>query len=203
MTQYPTDKHSCVLADLPWAFATWSHKGKGRSAEAFYDVMDLRAIKALPVGDWAASNCVLLLWITSPSLPQGLEVITAWGFTYKTVGFCWVKSLKNGAGFAIGLGHWSRANVELCLLATRGNPHRLNADVRQLIVAPRREHSRKPDEIYERIEKLAVGPYLELFASATTPHRDGWTRWVGKDRAPERRWKSSGYPQIAETEREP
>ena len=74
----------------------------------------------------------------------------------------------------MGLGYWTRANTEACLLATRGHPKRLRADIRQLIVAPRREHSRKPEAIYERIERLVAGPRLELFARQSRP---GWTAW--------------------------
>ena len=131
-----------------------------------------------------------------------VEIINAWGFEYKTNAFVWVKTIANREPalftapprFHFGMGHWTRSNPEQCLLATRGKPRRLNADVPELIVAPRREHSVKPDEIYSRIERLLTGPYLELFASAAAPHRDGWTRWVGKDRAPARRWSSNSYP---------
>jgi N6-adenosine-specific RNA methylase IME4 len=206
MTQHlPTGKFAAILADPPWPYATYSDKGKGRSAEAHYDVMSIPDICALPVQQWAADDCVLFLWITKPQLLNAApKVLAAWGFQFKTVGFFWVKTLaaKQQPGlfgpaplrFFFGMGHWTRANPELCLLATRGNPHRINADVADLILAPRREHSRKPDEVYERIERLVAGPYLELFASVEAPHRAGWTRWIGKDRAPARRWGSSSYP---------
>jgi N6-adenosine-specific RNA methylase IME4 len=135
-------------------------------------------------------------------------VINAWGFTYKTVGFYWAKLNKRVTGppyadsdFFTGLGFWTRAGPELCLLATRGHPHRRHADVRKLIVSPRREHSRKPDEAYGRIERLCAGPYLEIFASSTAPARPNWTRWVGKDHAPVRRWLSGGYPQAHQNEK--
>ena len=185
--------YGVILADPPWTFATYSRKGKGRSAEAHYDCMSLADIKSLPVGDWAAPDCALFLWITDPSLPQALEVIEAWGFVYKTVAFTWAKTTKDGAGFPIGCGYWTRANPEQCLLATRGRPQRLSRSVPQLIVAPRREHSRKPDEVYERIEALVPGPYLELFARAP---REGWHSW-GDEVATgpaDRRWASNCYP---------
>jgi N6-adenosine-specific RNA methylase IME4 len=79
-------------------------------------------------------------------------------------------------------------------IGTRGKPHRVNADVAELIIASRREHSRKPDEVYERVERLVAGAYLELLASAEAPHREGWTHWISKDRATVRRWKSDSYP---------
>jgi N6-adenosine-specific RNA methylase IME4 len=161
--------YGVIYADPPWAFATYSAKGKGRSAGAHYDCMDPYSIgHLLPIleKDHAyriADNAVLLLWVTDPMLPAGLDVIRAWGFTYKTVGFYWAKCGQDVHGYSdhevwpIGTGYWTRANPEQCLLATRGHPKRLNADVRKLIVAPRREHSRKPDEVYGRMERLCEG----------------------------------------------
>lgn len=96
------------------------------------------------------------------------------GFNYKTVAFTWAKQTKDAKGWSIGLGYWTRCNPEQCLLFTRGNPRRRSASVRQLVVAPRREHSRKPDEIYDRIETLIDGPYVELFARQ---RREGWSSW--------------------------
>lgn len=158
-----------ILADPPWIFRTWSARGKDRSAEKHYKMMSLDEIKAFPIP--ATNDCVLFLWCVYPSLPQALEVIKAWGFTYKTRAFTYVKLNKDGTPFT-GMGYWTRANTEICLLATRGHPKRIGKDVRELIQAPRREHSRKPDEQYERIERLVEGPYLELFARRK---RKGWT----------------------------
>lgn len=204
----PPAAYQVIYADPPWTFATFSRKGKGRSAEAHYDCMTLDGIKALPVADWAARDCVLLMWATDPLLERAFEVIRAWGFTYKTVGFYWAK-LNKGAprlvfderSFFTGMGFWTRANPEPCLLATRGKPQRVNADVRKLVVAPRREHSRKPDAVYERIEALCGGPYLELFSRCSRP---GWDSW-GLERGvldmgitPARRWRSTGYPEAAD-----
>jgi N6-adenosine-specific RNA methylase IME4 len=205
MTRHlPTGRFGAVFADPPWPYATYSAKGKGRSAEAHYDTMAIEDIAALPVALWAVPDWALFLWVTKPQLVHALAILTIWGFTNKTVGFTWIKTIggKGEPGlldaaplrFAFGLGHWTRANPEMCLLATRGKPHRLNADVPELIVAPRSEHSRKPDDILERIERLVAGPYLELFASSVAPHREGWTRWIGRDRAAARRWKSDSYP---------
>lgn len=190
----PLSQHyGVILADPPWTFATYSKKGKGRSAEAHYDCMSLMDIKAQPVGDWAAPDCALFLWATDPSLPQALEVMVAWGFVYKTVAFTWTKTTKDGTGFPIGCGYWTRANPEQCLLATRGRPQRLSRAVPQLVLAPRREHSRKPNEVYERIEALVAGPYLELFARE---QRAGWDSWGEEVEtgAAERRWASNSYP---------
>ena len=172
--------YGAIYADPPWRFSTYSDKGKGRSAEAHYDCMTLADIKAMPVAAWAARDAALFLWTTDPMLRHALEVIEAWGFTYKTVAFYWVKLNRNRGGmfleprdFFTGMGFWTRANPELCLLATRGKPQRRATDVAKLLVAARREHSRKPDETYDRIERLVDGPYLELFARATRP---GWDR---------------------------
>jgi N6-adenosine-specific RNA methylase IME4 len=177
MSAPPRANHFGVIyADPPWTFATYSRKGKGRSAEAHYDCMTLDDIRALPVAEWAADDCVLFLWTTDPLLEKAFEVIRSWGFIYKTVGFYWVKLNKYASKpvhdqqrFFTGLGFWTRANPELCLLATRGHPRRRSARVPKLIVSPRREHSRKPDETYQRIEALCEGPYLEIFARDPSP----------------------------------
>lgn len=195
----------CVIyADPPWRFATYSDKGKGRSAEAHYDCLSIDDIKRFPVASWAASDAVLLLWTTDPLLPRALEVIEAWGFTYKTVGFYWVKLNKSAQrrlarghlterDFFTGLGFWTRANPEPCLLATRGAPKRLAGDVPKLLIAPRREHSRKPDETYARIERLLPGLYLELFARQSRPGWDGFGDQEGlfdRGAVRTRRWPS-------------
>ena len=133
--------------------------------------MTIDDIMALPGASWAADDAVLLLWATKPMLPRALEVIVAFGFTYKTIGFTWAKTTAAGDRFPIGMGFWTRANREPCLLATRGAPKRTSAAVPELIISPRREHSRKPDEAYERIEVLVDGPYLEMFARHRRP---GW-----------------------------
>ena len=114
MSAFPQPKHYRVIyADPPWTFSTYSRKGKGRSPEAYYDCMSLADIKALPVADWAADDCVLLLWATDPLLDKAFDVIGAWGFTYKTVGFYWAKLRRPETPFCegsffTGLGFWTR-----------------------------------------------------------------------------------------------
>src|SRR5579883_3443792 len=116
----PPDRYRVIYADPPWTFATYSHKGKGRSAEAYYDCMSLDAIKALPVAEWAARDCVLLLWATDPLLPAAFEVIRAWGFTYKTVGFYWAKLNKSASRpFEAAAGRHQKAD---CRPAPRTQP---------------------------------------------------------------------------------
>ena len=175
-----TGKFRVIYADPPWNFRTYSAKGRGRCPDAHYDVMSLQDIKNLrsEIDIHADDDCALFLWATDPLLPQAIDLINAWGFNYKTVAFYWAKLNKKATdkhftvtSFFTGLGYWTRANAEMCLLATRGSPKRKSRSVKRLVIAPRREHSRKPDEIYERIESLMDGPYLELFARST---QSGW-----------------------------
>jgi len=170
-----------ILADPPWKFLTRSVKGKGRSAEAWYDCMTLADIKALPVAQMAAPDSLLLLWTTRTYLEQAFGVIAAWGYVFKTIAFTWVKTTKDGKGFPMGMGYHTRGNPELCLLAARGKGvQRLRRDARELIISPRRKHSQKPNEAYDRIERLWPGPCLEL--SPVITGRAG-NRWATKSTA--------------------
>ncbi len=166
--------YSVIYADPPWSFDVWSGAGKDRAAENHYPTMGQEEIEALPVEALAADDCALFLWACWPQLPEALAVIQAWGFEYKTAAFIWVKTTKDDSRPATGMGYWTRANSEVCLLATRGSPPRLNADVHQVIMSPRMEHSRKPDEAAERIERLVPGPYFEVFCRHP---REGWDVW--------------------------
>lgn len=173
--------YGAILADPPWRFEAWSGKGTARSADNHYDTMKSDEMSQLPVWDLPARDCVLFMWVCWPLLHDALGFIAHWGFEYKTCAFSWMKAdasqidlLRDDLDAQVGMGYWTRANSEVCLLATRGKPRRLNADVRQGIIAPRREHSRKPDGIHERIERLVAGPYCELFARQK---RDGWDVW--------------------------
>lgn len=183
----PRNRYGAILADPPWRFKTYNEKGRLKSPDwrtakgmpMHYETMDTADIAALPVADLAAENSALFMWISWPMLESALSIISAWGFTYKTCGFAWFKGdalplFPDDMRGQMGCGYWSRANSEVCLLATRGSPKRLHADVRQAILEPRREHSRKPDAIYGRIERLVAGPYIELFARAA---RSGWANW--------------------------
>ena len=119
-------KYSIIYADPPWAYRTYSKKGQGRSAESHYPTMCIEDIKALPVGELAAKDCALFLWITFPCLCEALEVLTAWGFSYKTVAFVWVKQNRRNDDLFTGMGYWTRANAEICILATKGHPKRVD-----------------------------------------------------------------------------
>jgi len=183
----PRRHFGAILVDPPWTFAAYSGKGKKRSAERYYDTMTTAQVAAMPVGDLAADDCCLFVWVSWPHLPDAFELMRTWGFDYKTCGFDWMK--VRGADMScdypeptISLGYWTRTNSEPCLLATRGNPKRRNRGVRMGIIEPRREHSRKPDCVRDRIMRLVDGPYLELFARSEAT---GWTSWgneVGKFR---------------------
>ncbi len=163
-------KYAVVYADPPWRYGGAFF---GRAIEDHYPTMPLQKIKALDVP--AADDCVLLLWATLPLLRQAFEVIDAWGFTYKTVAFTWIKQNKSGNGLFMGLGWWTRANAELCLLATRGRPKPVSHSVHSVVISPRRRHSQKPDEVRERIVELVGNvPRLEMFARNGTP---GWDVW--------------------------
>lgn len=137
-------KYAVILADLPWEFRAYSPKGDGRSAGKHYPTMELADIKALPVADIADKDCALFLWTVFPRLEDIFAVIKAWGFTYKTVAFAWVKQNKKSDSLFWGMGYWTRDNMELCLLATRGNPKRASAGAHQVVVSRIQEHSRKP-----------------------------------------------------------
>ncbi|MBZ9979765.1 hypothetical protein LB521_01205 [Mesorhizobium sp. BR-1-1-8] len=173
-------KYPIILADPAWHFKT-NVTQKGRHVTKHYDTMSIDEIKNLPVADVSADDAILFLWVTNPLLDRAPEIIASWGFRYKTVGFTWIKQNKKSEGLFKGMGYYTRANAEHCLIATRGKVlPRKSKSVEQLIFAPRREHSRKPDEIYHRIEALYEGPYLELFSRSSKP---GWTLWgneVGK-----------------------
>lgn len=179
-------KYATIYADPPWLFEIWG-KAAGASRDPKYQCAEVSKIAQLPVGELAAPDCALFMWVTWPLLLDGLSLIEAWGFKYKTCAFSWIKAhagqmemFRDDADVQVGLGYWTRANSEACLLATRGKPKRLNMDVRQAIIEPRREHSRKPTVCYDRIERLVAGPYLELFARTQRPGWDAWGNEVGK-----------------------
>ena len=180
LANLPQGHFGAIYADPPWHFDVWA-EGSNRNAASKYTTMDAKGIAALPVGELASPDCALFMWIVWPRLYESLEVMEGWGFSYKTCAFSWIKADGRQVSFIadetpvqVGLGYWTRANSEVCLLATRGKPKRLNADVRQAIIEPRRQHSRKPDCVPSRIERLVAGPYLELFARTSRP---GWTVW--------------------------
>jgi N6-adenosine-specific RNA methylase IME4 len=172
MLTLPDIKASALLVDPPLAFRTWSPRGEGRSPQHHYACLSFEQLAALPILRVASSHCFLFLWIPLRSVFLVEPLMRAWGFAFSGAAFAWVKQNRNGLGWFMAGGYGTRHNVEVCWLGRRGSPRRKSAGVRELIIAPVREHSRKPDEIYSRIESLCDGPYLELFARQQWP---GWT----------------------------
>jgi len=175
-------KFNIIYADPPWRFKNWSmkelatrgEKWARRNGRSPYDVMDSEEIYSLPVEKIAAKDSILFLWATYPKIQEALTTIERWGFTYKTVAFTWVKTNKVATdSFHFGLGYWTRGNPEICLLATRGKPKRVNKSVANLVVSPLRGHSAKPDIVRGYVTDLMGDlPRIELFA------REDYEGWV-------------------------
>lgn len=175
-----------IHADVPWRFDSYSEKGEERSAQNHYGCMSLQDIARMNVAAHAAEDAHLFFWVTGPFLATGqhIPIMRSWGFEPTAAAFVWLKlnqdwnpkwpTYMEDAMFFMGLGHTTRQNAEYVILGRRGNPKRLAKDVRQIICSPLREHSRKPDEVYRRIERYAEGPYLDLFGRQG---RLGWTVW--------------------------
>ncbi len=157
----------------------WSYKDKAlagnRGAGCKYDVMTTVDISKLPVKELAEDDCILFMWVTMPKLNECFEVIKSWGFEYKTVAFTWIKQNKLSQTPFMGMGRWTRANAEVCLLATKGRPKRISASVHSVVMSPIEKHSKKPHEVRERIIKL-IGDVsrIELFAREKS---EGWDVW--------------------------
>lgn len=167
-------KYKIIYADPPWKYGASTSTGRGHP-EKHYQTMDTYDICRLPVEQLADQDCCLFLWETWPKLEDAMMVIRHWGFEYKTIAFLWVKRSPAGGSWFYGLGGWTRANSEFCLLATKGRPKRINGDVFQLVTARIREHSRKPDEVRGRIVRLLGDlPRIELFARQKF---EGWDVW--------------------------
>ena len=192
-------EYAMIAADPPWHFrartalqmSNWTNR---RDVVKHYAVLGVDDIAALPVKDIAAPDAHLLLWITGPLFVEGkhLPIMKAWGFKPSSVAFTWVKLKRSidtrqlrltatmESDLHVGLGLTTRKNAEFVVLGRRGNAKRLSKSVREIILSPVREHSRKPDEFYRRAMQYAAGPYLELFARQTRPGWDSWGNEVGK-----------------------
>jgi N6-adenosine-specific RNA methylase IME4 len=171
----PNRKFAIIYADPPWHYRDKANAGK-RGASHKYPVMTDAEVASLTVQDITQENCVLFLWATMPKLPVAMQVISRWGFQYKTVAFNWVKTnRKNPEKDFFGMGHWTRSNSELCLLAVKGKIRRECASVRQVLRRPILSHSEKPPEVRERIVQLMGDlPRIELFARERV---QGWCAW--------------------------
>lgn len=166
------NKYKIILADCPWDY--FNPKSYRPSMGGVpYPTLSINELKAIPVQEIAEKDCALFFWATFPKLPEVFEIITSWGFEFVTNAFTWVKTYKNG-NMALGLGHYTRGNAEICLLAKRGKIRRLEAatNISQIIISPRERHSAKPPEVRDKIVQL-MGDLsrIELFARERAP---GW-----------------------------
>ena len=125
-------KYNVIYADPPWRYKVWSGGG---AADKHYPTMSIEDIAALPVDELAAKDCALFLWITFPMLHEAWGVMRAWGFDFKTVAFVWVKLNRMSNSLFWGMGHWTRANAEICLLATKGSPKRQAKNIHQIVIS--------------------------------------------------------------------
>jgi N6-adenosine-specific RNA methylase IME4 len=187
-------KFTTVLVDPPWQFINRTGKVAPEHARlSRYGTMSLPEIVALPVKDVSATMAHLYLWVPNALLPEGIQVLQAWGFTYKS-NIVWHKVRKDGGSDGRGVGFYFRNVTELILFGTRGkNARTLPPGRRQVnyISSRKREHSRKPEEQYPLIESCSPGPYLELFGRGT---RENWATWGNEaDDGYKPTWKTYGY----------
>ena len=175
--QWPSKKYNIIYADPPWAYNKRSnHNTKfGGGVHAHYPVLTLDDIMLIPVKQITDPNCMLFLWVTFPRLEEGLQVIKAWGFSYKTLGFSWIKTNKLNQKPFFGIGYYTKSNCEVCLIATKGKPIKVSNMVSSVLIAPREAHSKKPDIVRDRIVELCGDvPRIELFARQES---SGWDVW--------------------------
>jgi N6-adenosine-specific RNA methylase IME4 len=172
--------YATILADPPWQFQNRTGKMAPEHRRLLrYPTMELEEVMGLPISKLAAAKSHLYLWVPNALLPQGLEVMAAWGFAYKT-NLVWYKVRKDGGPDGRGVGFYFRNVTELLLFGVRGSMRTLGPGRTQVNLLPtrKREHSRKPDEVYEIIEDCSPGPYFELFARFVRP---GWHQWGNED----------------------
>ena len=182
-------KYQIIYADPPWFYNKRNlFKKDGRrnnfawGATNHYPVMKTKDVCSLPIKDIADENCILFLWATFPRLTDAIDVIKAWGFEYKTVGFTWIKTMKNGGVRFDGLGNYTMSNAEVCLIATKGKVKRKNTGVKQIVLHQKTKHSEKPSEVRDRIIALMGDiPRIELFARTKTTGWDVWGNEVKSD----------------------
>lgn len=181
---FPPGRYGMIMADPPWHFQTRTKAGGARSPQAKYQTMTMDAIARLPVASIAARDCLLWLWFTGPVAPQALMIADAWGFDFVTMGW-WAKSRmpdpETAEDCQMGTGYWLRNTGEPFLIAKRGHPPVVARDIRSTIIAPRREHSRKPDSAFAAAQRMAPGvSRIELFSRQSRPGWDVWGMEAGK-----------------------
>jgi len=173
MIELPNKKYNIIYADPPWHY---DKRNEGnRNVQQKYSTLSFEQIYNLPVQNISENDCVLFLWVTYPKLPQCLQTVSKWGFEYKTCAFTWVKKNKIKPTWFMGMGRWTRANSEICLIATKGKPKRISASVHSVVDTPIERHSKKPDCVRDRIVDLCGDlPRIELFAREQAK---GWDVW--------------------------
>jgi N6-adenosine-specific RNA methylase IME4 len=186
-------RYSTILVDPPWRFQNRTGKMAPEHRRlSRYETMTLEEIMALPVGELTTDPAHIYLWVPNALLPDGIRLLAAWGFRYKT-NIVWHKIRKDGGSDGRGVGFYFRNVTELVLFGVRGKNARTLAPGRRqvnMIESRKREHSRKPDELYELIESCSRGPYLELFARGTRP---GWAAWGNESEQYDIGWKTYAH----------
>lgn len=174
----PPLSYDVIVCDPPWRFRTWSETNQAKSASRHYDLMMTDDIKRLPVGDLAQKDCLLLLWATAPMFPHALDVLSAWGFQYKSQ-MVWRKLTANGKP-RMGTGYWARTMHEPVIIASVGKPRKFSA-FPSVFDGVAREHSRKPEEFYALVNKHTTGlRRADLFSRASRAGFDAFGFEVGK-----------------------
>lgn len=174
---FPIKKYKIIYADPPWNFKTYSEKGRTKTPDNHYKLMEIDDIKKLPISSIADDDAVLFLWVPWCNLLDGLETMKSWGFKYSCCGFIWIKQNKHKDSLFFGLGKWTRNNSEVCLLGIKGHPlkYKINYSVHEVIISRIERHSKKPNEARNRIDKMFGDiAKIELFARQKV---DGWDVW--------------------------
>jgi len=176
-------KYKIIYADPPWAYNDKRNKHPRLCGGALshYKTMSIQEIKNLPIKDITEENCMLFLWATFPNLQEALDVIKAWGFKYKTLGFSWIKTNKNNGKPFFGIGYYTKSNCEVCLIGVKGKPIVIDNSISSVIMETKQEHSKKPNLIRNKIVQLCGDlPRIELFAREKVEGWDAWGNEVNK-----------------------
>ena len=183
MRDLPRNHFGAILCDPPWSFRTYGGEDAVPTlGEDPYETMALEELKALPVAEVAAPDCLMVMWVISSHIPQAIELAEHWGFTYRSLGPVWFKDrhpdqlemFGDGPICDLGMGYWFRQQCEIALVFGRGSPKRLNADVRQVISEPRRQYCRQPDGACAKGVRVLAGAYVDMFGRQSRPN---WTVW--------------------------
>jgi len=168
-------KYNIIYADPCWKYRLKGNVPPNREVTNHYNVLSTEELCKLDVSSLAEKNCYLFMWVILPKLDEFMDLVRAWGFEYKTVAFVWIKKNRKSNSNFFGLGSYTRANAEICIVATKGKLKRLDKGVSQILESPIREHSRKPDEVRKLILRLYGDlPRIELFAREK---KDGFDVW--------------------------